>query len=39
MKYSDGRQYKGEWLNDKMHGYGEFTWPDGKSYEGQYVED
>ncbi len=22
-----------------MHGYGEFTWPDGKSYEGQYVED
>ena len=32
MKFQDGRQFKGDWLNDKMHGFGEFTWPDGKSY-------
>ncbi len=37
MKFKDGRQYKGEWANDKMHGLGTFKWPDGKVYEGQYV--
>lgn len=36
MKYSDGRQFKGNWLNDQMHGEGEFIWPEGKSYKGSY---
>jgi len=24
-----GRQYEGEFMNNKMHGYGEETWADG----------
>ena len=24
----DGNIYKGDWLNNEMHGKGEFTWPD-----------
>jgi hypothetical protein len=39
MKFKDGRQFKGQWMNDKMHGRGEFTWPDGKYYDGDYVDD
>ena len=34
MRFKDGRQYQGDWHNDKMHGFGEFTWPDGKNYTG-----
>lgn len=32
MKFKDGREYKGDWANDKMHGNGTFNWVDGKSY-------
>lgn len=28
--WSDNRRYKGQWVNNKMHGEGVFTWPDGK---------
>ena len=32
--WSDGKKYKGEYLDDKKHGDGVFTWPDGKNYTG-----
>lgn len=32
MKFKDGRQYKGDWLRDKMHGKGVFSWPTGQRY-------
>lgn len=28
--FSDGRKYVGEYLDDKKHGYGVFTWPDNR---------
>ena len=31
--------YEGEWEEDKRHGYGKFTWPDGKVYDGQWEND
>ena len=37
--WSDGRQYKGEWKNNKMEGQGVFEWPDGRKYIGEYVDD
>ena len=27
------------WEGNKMHGYGEFSWPDGRKYLGEYVDD
>ena len=36
IKWKDGRQYTGEWLNGNMHGYGNYVWADGKVYEGQF---
>ena len=29
-KWIDGKMYEGEYINDKKHGYGVFTWQDGK---------
>lgn len=29
MNYKDGREYKGDWNKDRMHGKGIFTWPSG----------
>jgi len=26
-------------MNNKMEGHGVFTWPDGRRYEGEYVDD
>ena len=37
--WSDGREYKGMWRNNKMEGPGVFQWPDGRKYEGNYVDD
>jgi len=31
---ADGRKYEVEYLNDKKHGYGIYTYPDGRSYKG-----
>lgn len=31
--------FEGEWKNNKMEGYGVFTWPDGRRYEGEYIDD
>ena len=35
----DGRKYEGQWMNNKMHGKGNFSWADGKKYIGEYQED
>ena len=37
--WSDGREYRGYWRNNKMEGQGVFQWPDGRRYEGNYVDD
>jgi len=36
--WPDGRQYDGEYLDDKKAGYGVFIWPDGRRYEGRWKE-
>ena len=28
--------YKGQWVDDTMHGRGKYTFPNGNTYEGQY---
>jgi hypothetical protein len=33
----DNRKYEGEYENDLKHGKGTFTWPDGKSWSGQWI--
>ena len=30
--------YEGEYLNDQKHGWGVFTWADGRKYEGFWAE-
>jgi len=35
--WADGRKYEGEYVNDKKHGYGIYTYPDGRSYKGQWA--
>ena len=37
--FLDGREYKGEFKNNKMDGYGEYYWKDGRRYFGFYKED
>lgn len=32
-------QYEGEYLNDRKHGFGTFTWASGNVYKGEYKED
>lgn len=32
--WKDGRQYEGQYKEDKKHGYGIYTWADGRKYEG-----
>ena len=31
--------YDGEWISNKMHGKGVFTWADNRKYEGEYFDD
>jgi hypothetical protein len=38
-RWSDRRQYIGDWKNNKMDGLGKFIWPDGRKYEGDYIDD
>ncbi len=37
--YPDGTQYKGEWKDNKRHGYGAWLRPDGMKYEGEWEND
>lgn len=34
--WQDGRQYRGEYKDDKKHGYGVYTWSDGRTYAGYW---
>lgn len=34
--WQDGKKYKGEWVNSKMHGYGELTWNKYQNYKGEF---
>ena len=36
FKWPDGREYIGEYVNDKKEGYGEFRWAGGRSYRGYW---
>jgi hypothetical protein len=36
FKWPDGKNYDGEYVDDKKEGYGEFTWSDGRKYRGQW---
>lgn len=38
-KFLDGREYVGEWKDNNMNGRGVCTWPDGRSYDGEYQND
>ena len=38
-QWADGRIFKGDWKNNKMHGKGEFSWSDGRRYIGEYRDD
>lgn len=38
-KWSDKRQYTGEWKDSKMNGSGTYYWPNGKTYTGGFVDD
>ena len=34
--FVNGCHYQGEWVGNKRHGYGVYTWPSGAKYEGEY---
>ena len=35
-KWNDGRQYEGEYKNDKKHGFGMYEWADKRKYIGHW---
>ena len=35
--WPDGRNYEGDYKNDKKDGKGIFYWPDGRKYEGGWL--
>ena len=34
LKWPNGKEYSGEFLDDERSGQGEFKWPDGRKYKG-----
>ena len=36
--YKDGRRYTGTWQDDKRHGQGTMTFPNGDKYVGEFAE-
>jgi hypothetical protein len=38
MEYADGDRYEGEWKDEKKHGYGKYTYADGRVREGMWYE-
>lgn len=36
MIYADGKIFRGYWKNNQMTGLGEFIWPSGEIYIGEY---
>ncbi len=39
IRYSNGDEYVGDWLDDKKHGAGSYTWANGDKYEGVFRDD
>ena len=37
VRYSDGSEYLGEWINGKRNGYGKHVMPNLDEYEGKFV--
>ena len=37
--WENGKQYIGDWKQNKMDGFGIFKWIDGKRYEGEFKND
>ncbi len=38
MEYADGDRYEGEWRDEKKHGYGKYTYADGRIKEGMWYQ-
>ena len=38
-KWTDGREYNGDWLNNRIEGEGIFKFADGRVYTGHYSND
>jgi len=38
FRWSDGKIYDGNYVDDKKEGWGVFIWPDGKKFEGYWKE-
>ena len=38
LKWKDGKQYLGEFVNDKREGHGTFLWKDGRIYDGAWKD-
>ena len=36
--WADGKQYIGDMAADVRHGEGKFIWPDGREFEGSWVD-
>jgi hypothetical protein len=36
LTWADGREYKGQFKDDKRHGQGTFKWKDGRVYQGEW---
>ena len=36
--WPDGKEYYGDFLEDKRHGTGKFKWKDGREYEGDWLK-
>ena len=39
INFGNGCTYEGEWLTDKQHGHGTYTWPGGDRFHGDYRDD
>ena len=38
-QFADGREYSGAFKNNQKHGYGNFVWPNGNRYTGNFRDD
>ncbi len=38
LKWADGKQYEGQFVNDKRQGLGVFKWKDGRIYNGEWLD-
>ena len=38
FQWADGSAYEGSWLDNKIHGFGEYRWKDGRVYQGDWLD-